>query len=528
MTIGLSKEQRAQMDAKVADPEAFNRFNGRGSPEPGTEPPPPVPPDTGKKPRNTTMVNGNKRLVTTIDEMNEKFAYLCAPHTKTAFVLRKEGTPVLKSEIQDRVANAVIRVQIKQMNEETGKLETKTIPFGAFKTWYENADRFTYTATAFTNKPVGPHVYNVFKGLGVAPAEGDCDLILQHAREVICGGDPDVFNDWVRYEAWKLQNIGEPSRIVAIIRSIQQQIGKGVFYDGGGLFSRIYGPSHFTVLSAEQVLGRFNDALLGRTSIVFDEALFAGDRQAWNRIKSMSTARSIAIESKNIAVVTVPGAVNFVGITNEAIPTYIDQNDERVWLIDASDCHKNDRDYFARLVYQIEHGGAEAFADYLLTLDLGDFRPFNDIDRRTNAKKQLVVDGLNPYDARVWLRACCEAETIIGMPYKSGVRNEDEENRQSNVAVFDSASGYPWIEGDKVLFADLAAAYAKWQQSVKTRRAPEPTKPGALGGILRTAGFGEGKRQRISGRRSNVLPAIEECLATLDDWPDDQTCCQAA
>ena len=236
-------------------------------------------------------VRGVKRIVTTIEEMNRDYAYLNAPHTKNAFVLRREGTPVLKSELQDRVANAVIKVQYIHANDN-GETEIKTYPLEAFKTWYTHADRFTYTATAFTNKKTGPYVYNVFKGLGVKPKEGDCTLILRHAKEVICGGNEDVFNDWIKYEAWKLQNIGEPSRIVLIIRSVEEQVGKGVFYDEDGLFKKIYGPSHFTVLSAEQVLGRFNDSLLGRVSICFDEALFAGDRQAWNRIKSMSTARS--------------------------------------------------------------------------------------------------------------------------------------------------------------------------------------------------------------------------------------------
>ena len=428
--------------------------------------------------------------------------------------------------MRDRVANAVLKFQLTHTNNN-GEEETKTTFLEAFQTWYKHADRFTYTAMTFTNKKVPSNVYNVFKGLGVTPKQGDCSLILQHAKEVICGGDEKLFNDYIRYEAWKLQNIGEPSRIVLIIRSKQEQVGKGIFYDGNGLFSLIYGPSHLTVISAEQVLGRFDDSLLGRASIVFDEALFAGDRAAWNKIKSMSTARSISIERKGIDVVTVPGAVNFVGITNATIPTFIDQTDERVWLIDASDCHKDDREYFKRLVHQIEHGGAEAFANYLLTLDLGDFRPFNDIDRRNDAKKQLIVDGLNPYDARGWLRACCEAETIIGMQDKSAVPSESEaDQRQGQQVAFYSASGYPWIAGDQVLFADLMVAYAKWQQSVKSARRADPTKPGALGAILKTAGFIEGKRLR-DGRRSSILPKIEDCLRTLDNWPEDKKRCQA-
>jgi len=500
------------MNATAANPEHMDKWNTEHG--------------AGSSPLYA-WVKGNKRKITSIQKMNEDFAYLNAPHTKNAFVLRREGTPVLKSEIQDRIANEVIEVHFSHTNENTGVEETKVVFFEAFPTWYTNADRFTYTATAFTSKETGPYVYNVFKGLGVTPKEGDCTLILQHAKEVICGGDEGVFNDWIRYEAWKIQNIGEPSRIVLIIRSIAQQVGKGIIYADNGLFQKIYGPSHFTVLSADQVLGRFNDSLLGRTSICFDEALFAGDRKAWNTIKGMSTARSLAIESKGIAVVTVPGAVNFVGITNAEIPTYIDQNDERVWLIDASACHKDDREYFARLMQQIEHGGAEAFAHYLLALDLGDFRPCNDIDRHNKAKERLIVDSLNRYNARVWLRACCEAETIIGMQDKSAVLDDGEADRQQGEkAAFYSASGYPWIAGDTVLFADLAAAYTKWQQSVKSARRPDPTKPGALGAILKTAGFIEGKRLR-DGRRSSILPKIEDCLRTLDNWPEDKKRCQA-
>ena len=58
--------------------------------------------------------------------------------------------------------------------------------------------------------------------------------------------------------------------------------------------AKIFGPSGFVPSTMDQVLGRFNDAIRGRSFIFLDEVLFSGDRRAADAIKSLLHAPSWA------------------------------------------------------------------------------------------------------------------------------------------------------------------------------------------------------------------------------------------
>ena len=43
-------------------------------------------------------------------------------------------------------------------------------------------------------------------------------MILQHVREVIAAGDAETSEGLLNLMAWQIQNIGEPSRTVVVMR----------------------------------------------------------------------------------------------------------------------------------------------------------------------------------------------------------------------------------------------------------------------------------------------------------------------
>ena len=165
--------------------------------------------------------------------------------------------------------------------------------------------------------------------------------------------------------------------------------------------------------------------------------MFAGDRRSADALKSLSTAHTMGLETKGLPSFSCPVAVNLWLASNHE-GAHVEEKDARYWIHDVSP-HAA---YFAALVDEIESGGAEAFAHYLLTLDVSSFVPARDTERDNEARRAMIRESINPYDARKWLEECCEAAQILG----SGRRMEME-----------------WKAGEAIAFSTLRAAYVEWQ-----------------------------------------------------------------
>jgi hypothetical protein len=372
----------------------------------------------------------------------------------------------------------------------TGHKDGQPLFSPAFLFWTGHARRHVYRQIEFTSRQLPADTYNLYRGLGVTPRPGKCTLILEHIRDVLASGDQAVADAMVNLLAWQIQNIGKPSRIVVVMKTTKQQAGKGLIL--GEVMAKIFGPSGFTPGTMDQVIGRFNDAIRGCAFVFLDEVLFAGDKRAADAIKSLSTRTEIGIEGKGLPIVKCPIAVNLWLASNHDNAAHIEEHDARYWVHDVSEHRVGDAAYFAALTAEIESGGREAFAHYLLHLDVSDFVPWRDIKKDTEAKRAMIRESINPFDARKWLEDCCHAERLIGR------RFEGDWTR--------------WIEGAEYAFAILCDAYAEWQKTVKSPVAPKPTQLGALGEVLTKAGI---PVRRTNGGNLRALPSPEVCLKKL-------------
>jgi hypothetical protein len=216
-----------------------------------------------------------------------------------------------------------------------------------------------------------------------------------------------------------------------------------------------------------------------------DEVVFGGDRRTADAIKSLATATTMGVEGKGLPVVQSPIAVNLWLASNHDSAAHVEEADARYLILDVSARRKNDAKYFAALTSQIKSGGAEAFAHYLLTRDVSNFVPWRDIKKDNAAKRAMIHESINPYDARVWFRESAEMGEVLG-------------------------SGREWIEGEEWTFVCLHRAYVEWQKTVRTRAAPQPTPVNRFGEALGKAGA-KVKRKETANLR--VLPAREALLA---------------
>jgi hypothetical protein len=438
-------------------------------------------------PDPTVTIKGVEKRITSLTELNKRFALLQTHGSATVYISRADNLPIQENDLRRRLADEVV---------ETGMKNNRPVHLAAFAFWTGHAQRHLYRRIAFTSKKLAPDTLNLFKGLGVKPREGCCDLILAHIHEVICAGDAIASDAMQKLMAWQIQNIGKPSRVVVIMKTKEHQAGKGLLL--GETLLPIYGPSGFIPSSTDQVLGRFNDAIVGRVYIFLDEVMFSGDRRAADSIKRLATATTYGIEAKNLPIIQCPVGVNFWAATNHEVAAFIEEADVRYWVLDVSESKIGDTAYFTALVQEIENGGREAFAHHLLNLDVSDFVPLRDAPKDNAAKREMITRSINPFDARKWIEECCHTRQLIGH------RDSADEGWAD------------WVKGKEYYFYVFANAYTVWQRDVKSPVKPEPTPKGSLGEVLTNAGFGAERDSKFSIR---VLPDPDECLATLFDRP---------
>jgi hypothetical protein len=435
------------------------------------------------------MLGGSPKRVVNLADVDARFALLNAPGCASVYISRCDALPITDRDLRRRLAGGG--------GECAGDRAGKPVFTSAFNAWTENAAQHRFRRVVFTNKPVADDSLNLYRGLGVVARAGTYDLIKGHMLEVICAGDKKAARALWNLIAWQLQNIGRPSRTIVVLKSKEQQVGKGLFL--GDVLARIFGPSAFVPASVDQVLGRFNDALRGAAFVFLDEVLFGGDRRAADAVKTLSTTTEIGVEGKSLPIVKMPVAVNLWLASNHDNAAHIEEHDQRYWVLEPSPHRVGDADYFQSLTKEIENGGREAFLHALLTHDVSGFVPWRDVPKNNGAKERMRWAALNPYDARKWLHDSASAGEILG-------------------SVF---MGKPiaWVAGAEISFNDLARAYRAWQQGVRAATAARPTPIANLGQLLNHAGF-EDCRKKDERRR--LLPDADACLALLQGAGDDR------
>ena len=432
--------------------------------------------------RQSVLIDGVDMRLTTLDELNDRFAFLDVPGKPSAYVSRNGAIPINDADLKRRLATEVVC---------TGRSDSKTTYKDAFSYWTKHAHQHIYRRTAFTSRKVPDDTFNLFRGFGVEPRKGKCELIIRHIREVLCSGNATDGDAMLKLLAWQIQNIGEPSRVIVIMTNPQQQAGgKSLIFDH--VMHKIYGPSG-TIAKTEQVLGKFNDIIRGCAYCFFDEAVFAGDRRQADALKGLATATAQNIETKNLPVFESPVAINFWLASNRGNAAFIEDGDARIWVLNVSEHQKGNRAYFGDLRREIDHGGREAFAFYLLNLDLKGFVPASDVPMNNAAKSAMIRESINAYDARKWLEDCCHSDQVIGRKDTSGLWQM-------------------WEAGQEFVAGALCSAYTEWQRTVNAHGARVPTPIASMGGLLSSVGFGSRKSH---GSRIRKLPSTEECLAKL-------------
>ena len=236
----------------------------------------------------------------------------------------------------------------------------------AAEVWLESPKRQSYGGITFLPGKDAGDYFNLFQGFAVEPAEGDCNLYLEHIRNNICSADDDLYNYIIHWMADAIQNPSTRPGVALAIRG-QQGVGKGVFVN---TFARLFGPHFIQVTQSSHLVGNFNGHQKDKLLVFADEAFWAGNKQAEGVLKGLVTEDTLSIEMKGVDVGQFPNFIRLILATNNdwVVPASAEQR--RFVVIDASAARMQDTAYFGAIIQQMESGGLEALMHHLQSLDL--------------------------------------------------------------------------------------------------------------------------------------------------------------
>ena len=162
---------------------------------------------------------------------------------------------------------------------------------------------------------------------------------------------------------------------------------------------RIFGQHGLQIYASEHLTGKHNAHLQNKLYLFLDEAIWAGDKEADRKLKTLTTEKWLMIEPKGINSFQ---WVNRLGLYMSGNDKWIvpASHDERRYAVNRiNERWKQDKSYFTPLFAEIDNGGAAAMLYDLLQLDLDGWHPREHVPQ-TKAlldQKMLGMTGLEQW-----------------------------------------------------------------------------------------------------------------------------------
>lgn len=259
-------------------------------------------------------------------------------------------------------------------------------PKQVIKDFWINPDTHVYKKIAFHPNEKSPTTLNYWRGNTVLPAKGDWSCIQEFLFEVICASDRLTYEYLISYLAHMLQKPEEKPGVMIVLLG-GQGTGKGVFFQ---LVSHIWSNMTLLISDIDQVLGRFNAALERNFIVCMDEALFAGDRKATDRLKSLVTESSIHIEQKYQPARSIASVHRFFAASNHGHFASVDHDDRRFLILRVSEKYQRNAHYFSKVCASIKDLNViRAMVYELDQIDLKDFNVRAKPETREHALQKI-------------------------------------------------------------------------------------------------------------------------------------------
>jgi hypothetical protein len=348
--------------------------------------------------------------------------------------------------------------------------------------------------------------YNHWQGFAVEPSnKGHCTRILRHMKKVLCRGNEEYYAYLIGWLAHLIQRPDEKPGVALVLRG-KKGTGKDTL---GDYLGKLFPAHRVKISNQEQLLGKFNAHQEKCLFLHVEEGYWAGNKGAEGQLKHLITSETVLIEPKGLNAFQVDSVLRLFMSSNERWVVPASGDERRYFVLDVSDEHRGDRDYFDRLREEMNGAGPAALLHYLQNYPLGDFDVRN--APHTDALNEQKIQGLKNVD--LWWYGLLQ-EGDLDMFGSGAVERRTEAWLLSSVT----------IECD-----DLRDGYHRW---MRRRRFDGDDLPDFLiGKTLKTLcpemepvrPWNGGQRKRAYRFPDLTLcrQRFEEYMGSVIDWPEN-------
>lgn len=277
------------------------------------------------------------------------------------------------------------------------KLEALKVAFGRGVDWWlGQLDRRIVDQDRVVFDPTGrcqaPDYVNLFDRLPLelpAPPGAGCARIVEHVWN-LCQENDAIFQWVMSWLAYPLKHPGAKMRTALVLHGRSEGTGKSKL---GDIMRRIYG-RYATSIGQGELQRDFNDWVSAKLFIVAEEVVSRQDRaHLQGYLQSLIDRPTVQVNTKNMPIREERNHANFLFLSNQQTPLVLNWRDRRYTVIRVETVRPPK--YFAAIDAELEAGGAEAFYQYLLDFDTGDFDPFTK-PIETKDRVHLITLGMSP------------------------------------------------------------------------------------------------------------------------------------
>ncbi len=273
--------------------------------------------------------------------------------------------------------------------------------------WLKSPDRRQYEGVTFAPSNNAPDCYyNLWSGFSYKPidcgifhAGMKCRRLLKHMKYILCCGNSVYFRYLLAWAADMFQDPDNKKGVALVMRGMKGT-GKSTFAEA---LAALLGRHAIKISHMRHLIGNFNRHLADKLLVLAEESYWAGDKADEGPLKDMITSDRMTIEAKGVDAVEMPSLCRLIMITNNDWAAPATADERRYFVLDVSDRHRQDYNYFERLYDQLNGNDSEGYRALLSLLLQFQLKSVNLRQvPETFALRQQRVLSLEPHDQFVY------------------------------------------------------------------------------------------------------------------------------
>ncbi|CAH6802496.1 primase-helicase family protein [Vibrio cyclitrophicus] len=226
--------------------------------------------------------------------------------------------------------------------------------YNCFELWMKAGSRSTFQGVVFDpSNRTESRFLNMWSGFEIEAVDGDnkLDRIMWHLLHVVCNGNQDHFHYLLAWMAQIIQRPEKKTGVCVVLKSEGRGTGKSTV---SVLMEKLLGQYAMRIQDSKHLLGSFNSHLANKLFVTIEEAFWSGSNKDAGKFRTLITDSTITIEAKGKDAIEVDSYHRYLMCTNNdwAVPAH--QQERRFFVLEVSDCKKQDNEYFRALHNDID------------------------------------------------------------------------------------------------------------------------------------------------------------------------------